>query len=175
MKKYMILILVFLIFCITVCMFNNTRSDVLILNHNVFDPCYLNIDDLDRIKRTTILNNSDPGRNPDYNSFGVLGTLVYPLSEIDILDNDEVFIAIKPSPSVKNDEVDVYVAHNIEKIQQSKNELCYFKTPPGTTPAFYVSVYKNGEQIIKDTGIFAIHLSYLEREFKPVKLGMSQG
>ena len=114
-------------------------------------------------------SNEDPGSNPPDDYFGILGNLTYPLKEIEIADTDEIVIIIRPSVNIISDKLDAYIACNTEVIKQVKDELCYFFTAQGTTPLFYISIYKNGFAIKKDVGIFGAHLSKLADEFKPVK------
>ena len=126
-----------------------------------------NPDNLYNIRSIPVISNEDPGENPDANYFGMLGKLVYPLQNVDISNDDIVLIIIEPSDSVRIENFDAYVANDITKILQSKEKFCYFKTPKGTTPISYISIYVNGIKISKD-GVFGAHLSYLSNEFKPV-------
>ncbi len=128
-----------------------------------------NLQKLSQTKSVPIIYNEDPGSNPPDDYFGVLGNLTYPLKELDISDADEIAVIIRPSPNLKTDVIDAYIACNTEVVRQAKDEFCYFNTPVGTTPNFYVSIYKNGFVVEKNIGIFGIHLSKLGDEFKPVK------
>ena len=131
----------------------------------------LRITDLHRFwqtKSVSIDNNEDPGFDPPDDYLGILGNLSYPLKDLEITDADEVVMIIRPSINAKLDKVDAYMACNTEVVKQVNDELCYFFTPPGTTPVFYVSIYQNGFVIKKDVGILGIYLSKLGDEFKPV-------
>lgn len=137
-------------------------------NDDIFEFCSSNLQYLSELESVPIINNADPGKNPEHDSFGILGTLVYPLKNLDISDNDEVLIIIRPSDAVKSEEVYAYVAYNTNIIRQVQNEFCYFQASKGTTPDFYVSIYKNGDVIIEETGILGAHFSHLTEEFKPI-------
>ena len=140
------------------------------LDDDIYELSFSNLQALLQLESVPIMNNKDPGKDPAKDFFGVLGKLVYPLKNLNILESDEVVIIIQPSPAVKTEKFDAYVAYNTKKTQQSKDEFCYFQTPRGTTPVFYLSIYINGVAIIKETGIFGAHLSQLTDEFKPVNL-----
>ena len=128
----------------------------------------INLQKLLQTKSVPIDNNEDPGSNPSEDYFGVLGAIHYPLKEMEITATDEIIIVIEqPHDELKPDGFDTYIACNTEVVKQVKDELYYFSTPPGTTPLFIISIYKNGF-FIEGGGVFGIHLSELENEFKPV-------
>jgi len=138
-------------------------------DNNAPELSIFNLQRLLQTKSVPIDDNEDPGSNPPNDYFGILGNPSYPLKELEISDADEIVVIIRPSANLKSDKLDAYIACNTEVVRQVKDELCYFYTPVGTTPYFYVSIYKNGFAIKKDIGIFGVHLSKLGDEFKPVK------
>jgi hypothetical protein len=144
------------------------------LSNNAHELRIIDLQALIDAKSIPIDNNDDPGRDPPDDYFGILGNLTYPLKDIDITVGDEIVVIIRPSINIKPDNLDAYISCNFEAIKQVKNELCYFYTAPGTTPLFYISIYRNGLTIIKDIGVFGLHLSKLSNEFKPVKMTRSE-
>jgi hypothetical protein len=144
-------------------------SDNNYLHNNAPELSIINFQGLLQAKSVLIDDNEDPGSNPPDDYFGVLGNLAYPLKNLEIADTDEMVVIIRPTANIKSDKLDAYIAYNTEVVKQAKDELCYFFTAPGTTPTFYVSIYKNGVAIEKDIGVFGLHLSKLGDEFRPVK------
>lgn len=153
---------------------SNDRSETNVLEiqdlSQLSEPGFLATQDVSQIESVPITGNKDLGKNPASNSYGVVGRLVYPLKDIDISDHDEVIIIIRPSDAIGTEKQDAYIAYHTNKAQKSKDELYYFQASKGTTPVFYISIYKNGMAIIEETGILGAHFSQLADEFKPIRI-----
>ena len=156
---------------------NNTDSSILnmsVVSISKFDDdevsklSIINLQKLLQTESVSIDYNDDPGVYPSEDYFDGLGKLQYPLKELEITDSDDIIIIIKPHPELKPSEFDAYIACNTEIAKQAKDKLYYFSTQTGTTPAFNISIYKNG-YYIDGSGVLGLHLSELENEFKPIK------
>jgi|GEM_PF-4349423 len=165
---------VFFIFLIIGCLLGYIRSvninsefGLVMINDGV-ELSIINPQHLRNAKSVTIDKNDDPGINPTNDYFGVFGGICYPLRELEISNDDEIAIIIKPHPELRPDKFDLYIMCNTEAAKQAKDEFFYFPTPNGTTPAFNISIYKNGT-LIEKSGVFGLHLSELENEFKALK------
>ena len=147
-----------------------SMSDLSMLIHSDFaDGSQLRIVNFPKLLQASsapVACNEDPGSDPPEDYFGILA-LQYPLREMDIADTDKIVITIQPYSGAEYDDVDLYIACDTEAIKQVKDELCYFSTPTGMTPVFYVSIYKN-DFLVELNGSFGMHMSALADDFKPL-------
>jgi len=135
------------------------------LSNNSAQLSIINLNSLQNTKSVLIEHNDDPGNTPPDDYFEGFGIIRYPLRNVEISDTDEIVIFITPHPEFKPEDYDAYIACNTVVAKQVKDELLYFSTPTGTTPAFVVSIYKNGD-LIAYSGVFGMHLSAIDGEFK---------
>ena len=88
----------------------------------------------------------------------------YPLQDLDFSPTDELVIMVSDIG-----ETNTYITCDNNLMQKCKDEVYIFATLPGTTPDFYMFIYKNGF-LIKTYGLCGMFLADLEESFRAVQL-----